>query len=66
MNDSDLSFDSCVIHSVKFSVCLKRVGEFSKKFAGEKDLQKTEDGIKKICKTYTDKADKRCKLKLDD
>ena len=40
-------------------VCLKRVGDFISELSTIKDETAVENGIKRICKTYTDKADKR-------
>lgn len=40
-------------------VCLKDVGQFASELGEVKNAEAIESGIKKICKTYTDKADKR-------
>jgi len=40
-------------------VCLKRVAEFITELKGETKEEKIESGIRRICKGYTDKADKR-------
>jgi galactose-1-phosphate uridylyltransferase len=40
-------------------VCLKDVQEFIDQLKNEKSEEKIESGIKKICKKYTNKADKR-------
>ena len=48
---------SCVRRCV--SVCLKRMGEFGKSLGGLKDEEAIHNGIRKACKTFTDKADKR-------
>lgn len=41
------------------AVCLKRMGEFSTSLAALKDEEAIHNGIRKLCKSYTDKADKR-------
>lgn len=41
------------------AVCLKRMGEFSKSLGGLKEEDAIHNGIRKACKTFTDKADKR-------
>lgn len=41
------------------AVCLKRMGEFSKSLGGLKDEEAIHNGIRKQCKAFTDKADKR-------
>jgi len=40
-------------------VCLKRVGDFVDQLSAIKTEKGIEDGIKRICKSYSDKADKR-------
>ena len=41
------------------AVCLKRMGEFSSSLAALKEEEAIHNGIRKMCKSYTDKADKR-------
>jgi len=41
------------------AVCLKRMGEFSTSLAALKEEEAIHNGIRKLCKSYTDKADKR-------
>ncbi len=38
---------------------MKRVGDFSRELAALKDEEKIHKGIKRMCKSWTDKADKR-------
>ena len=41
------------------SVCLRRVGEMTASLGGLKSASAIEDGIKRVCRSYTDKADQR-------
>jgi hypothetical protein len=41
------------------AVCIKRMHEFSTAFGGMKKEDDIHNGIRKMCKTFTDKADKR-------
>jgi len=40
-------------------VCLRRIAEWGKQFGGVKDEATVHNGIRKACKGFTDKADKR-------
>lgn len=44
---------------VRCLVCLKRMADFGKALASLKDEEAIHNGIRKMCKSYTDKADKR-------
>lgn len=40
-------------------VCLKRMAEFARDFGNKKSENEVHDGIRKTCKSFTDKSDKR-------